>query len=98
MIGDELFTGWVADIDGKAIAEVVRDIGGGRKFVMEPLDHSAGIVLRTNVGAHIEKGVPWCRVYHNCELGTFNEQKLAQAITIGDQPRNQSASRILQLI
>jgi pyrimidine-nucleoside phosphorylase len=54
--------GTVADIDPRAIAEIVTDMGGGRRRVEDTIDAGAGLILDCVHGSTVRKGDTLARI------------------------------------
>jgi pyrimidine-nucleoside phosphorylase len=54
--------GVVADIDPRAIAELVTDLGGGRRRLEDTIDPGVGVLLDRTHGDAVNKGAPLARV------------------------------------
>ncbi len=59
--------GWVASVDCHAIGSTVVAMGGGRRKMGDPIDHSVGIEVLVRVGDRVKRGQPVLRVH--CPVG-----------------------------
>ena len=55
---------WVADVDARAIAEIVLETGAGRRRAEDKVDPSAGISCLAGVGERLEPGDLMARLHH----------------------------------
>ncbi|ONH31426.1 thymidine phosphorylase [Pseudofrankia asymbiotica] len=56
--------GYVHDVDPRAIGTAAMRVGAGRLVKGGPLDHSAGVVLRHQVGDQVSAGEPLAVIHH----------------------------------
>jgi pyrimidine-nucleoside phosphorylase len=56
---------WVADVDARAVAEVVLETGAGRRTAADAVDHSAGISSLVCPGDRLEPGDVVARLHHS---------------------------------
>lgn len=67
-------SGYIEKIHTKELGKLVMDMGGGRKFVEDKIDHTIGIKIEKRVGDYVEKGEPIAFAYAN------NENQLEKAL------------------
>ena len=80
-------SGFVCDCDGKALGELVRDLGGGRLQKDSPLDYHAGVDCLAKPGQQVATGDLLGRVHaRDNRLAEAMRARLANAINIGDEP------------
>lgn len=60
-------SGFIAGIDARMVGETVIELGGGREFKGDEIDHSVGVIIYKNVGDFIEKGQPLFQIQANSE-------------------------------
>lgn len=85
VLADE--SGYVAAIDAERIGLAVIEIGGGRKKIGDPIDHSAGIEFLVRLGDKIERGQPIAHVFcDNDDLAELGGQLVSMAIRVTEQP------------
>ncbi|MGN0796855.1 MAG: thymidine phosphorylase [Christensenellales bacterium] len=89
--------GYVSDIDAMKIAEVVRDMGGGRIKVEDNIDSQVGVELTVNVGDKIENGDVIAKIYYNKIEHENMSSKVLSAVTIDSQKPKQN-KLILEII
>lgn len=79
--------GYLRQIDAKEVGLTVVELGGGREKKGEPIDHSVGVLVYTNVGDRIEAGEPLFEV-HASESGMAQRagQRLMDAVEIVSEP------------
>ncbi len=56
-------TGIVHRMDGQRIGQSVIQLGGGRRELMDPIDHSVGLEMLVRLGDAVQAGQPWVRVF-----------------------------------
>ncbi|MDY4593278.1 MAG: thymidine phosphorylase [Eubacteriales bacterium] len=89
--------GFVNDIDAMKIAEVVRDMGGGRLKVEDKIDPWVGVEMTVNVGDKVAKGDTVAKIYYN-HIGHENlKEKVQSAVAIDSQKPKQN-KLILEII
>jgi thymidine phosphorylase len=59
--------GYVSALDVRALGEVVVELGGGRKFPGQPIDHSVGLAAVLARGGRVEAGQPLAIVHARSE-------------------------------
>ncbi len=50
------FTGYISNIRARRLAEIVNDLGGGRKKVGDSINHSVGLKTLLNIGDYVYEG------------------------------------------
>ncbi len=63
--------GYVATIEAQRIGLAIIEMGGGRKKLGDPIDHSVGIEFLVRIGDKIARGQPVAKVF--CDLSTSAE-------------------------
>uniref|UniRef100_A0A8D3AB33 Thymidine phosphorylase n=1 Tax=Scophthalmus maximus TaxID=52904 RepID=A0A8D3AB33_SCOMX len=75
--------GWVVDLDGLVLAEVLHKLGSGRSRAGEPVNHSVGAELLVSLGQRVDKGVPWLRLHYEDPAPTPDQMsRLQNALTL----------------
>lgn len=69
-------SGYINDIDAKVIADIVKNLGAGRKTKEDLINYGVGIVINKNVGSYVNRGEVIATIY-----GKPNE-KVLEAFTI----------------
>jgi len=72
-------SGYLHAIDSATLGNAVIQLGGGRRFVEDKINHSVGFELAAKVGEHIEAGQPLMRVFADTEI---DSQQLIDAFEI----------------
>ncbi|KAG9489750.1 hypothetical protein GDO78_005603 [Eleutherodactylus coqui] len=91
--------GTVELIRARPIAEILNDLGAGRKKATDVINHRVGAELLVRVGQHVEKGTPWIRVYYEKPLlQDTQRQTLQNALCISEQPAFTPPSLIRDVI
>ncbi len=79
--------GYVHQIDALKIGLLSMALGAGRAKIGDPIDPTAGIVLRHKVGDRVELGEPLADVYYSKDLDAEQiKRALLEAIRIGPEP------------
>jgi pyrimidine-nucleoside phosphorylase len=80
-------SGWIAQIDARAVGEASVSLGAGRAQKGDPVDHAVGFVIHHKVGDRVEAGDPLFTIHAN-QAGVLAEirDSVAQAHVIGDTP------------
>jgi len=78
--------GYLRKLDAERIGRASVALGAGRSRVEEVVDPGAGILVRADLGARVERGQPVLELLHNFAPNMEVAHSLAeQAIEIGDQ-------------
>jgi pyrimidine-nucleoside phosphorylase len=79
--------GFIEKIDALEIGMASKLLGAGRKTKTDPIDHSAGILLKKKVGDAVQKGEPLAVFYSDGDRRKFDpaKTKFIDACTIGDR-------------
>lgn len=79
--------GYITAMDTEAIGIAAVMLGAGRSKKDEPIDYSAGIIIKCKTGDKISKGDPLCMLYTNDKNALEPAAaKYRSALTIGEQP------------
>ena len=89
--------GYVRDIDAMKIAEVVRDMGGGRIKVEDAIDPGVGVEMTVSVGDKVTKGDIVAKIYYDNIQHEKMKAKVQSAVAIGSQKPKQN-KLILEII
>lgn len=78
--------GIIESIDTETLGWIIIDLGGGRRQLTDPIDHSVGLEMLVRIGDEVSSGQPLVRVF--APPAKFDEvsTRLRSAITIGDEP------------
>lgn len=77
--------GVIAAIDTEALGLAIIALGGGRKKMGDPIDHSVGIEMLVRIGERVQRGQPLVRIFSRDR--TQVDSGIRKAITIGDEGR-----------
>ena len=78
--------GYITKMNAEEIGLVSVLLGAGRERKEDPIDYSAGIVLKKKTGDQVKKGETICRLFTNREGVTEEaERRYLNAITFGDE-------------
>ena len=61
------WTGWLEQVDARAVGEASVSLGAGRSRKTDAIDHAVGIVVHHKVGDRVEGGEPLFTVHANDE-------------------------------
>lgn len=79
--------GYITHMDTEACGKTSVLLGAGRSFAEQPIDHSAGILIKKKRGDSVKKGeVIAILCTSTLELAKVAEKEYIQAITISDTP------------
>jgi thymidine phosphorylase len=78
--------GFVLSINTELLGVVIIELGGGRKTMNDPIDHSVGLEMLVKVGDRVGPGQPMVRVFAAAERAEHVRGLLAAAVTLSDQP------------
>jgi thymidine phosphorylase len=79
-------SGYVGAIDTEALGLAIIELGGGRKVMTDPIDHSVGLEMLVRLGEHVEAGQPTVRVFARREQVELVRHTIEEAIGIHDEP------------
>ncbi|RKN44891.1 thymidine phosphorylase [Streptomyces hoynatensis] len=79
-------SGWVAEVDPRAIGSAALLAGAGRLVRGAALDHAAGVVLRRRVGDPVSAGEALAELHHTREDASDALARAAAAFTLADEP------------
>ncbi len=84
-------SGYVANIDALAVAEIANELGVGRQLIGQDIDHEAGIVLHLRVGDRAKGGHPLASLYtrKTDQIEEFT-YKIRTAYTLTEKPISKS--------
>ena len=71
-------SGVVRAIDAEALGYAVIALGGGRRRLGEPIDHSVGLEYLVRIGDRVEAGQPWIRMFAR-DRGVDEARRLLEA-------------------
>ena len=74
-------SGYLTDIDTMKLAELVRDLGAGRKHKEDSVDHSVGVELFKHINDKVNENDLLLKVYCNKEI---NKEEYLNLFTITD--------------
>jgi pyrimidine-nucleoside phosphorylase len=79
-------SGWLTQIATEQLGWVVIEMGGGRRKLSDPIDHSVGLEMLVRLGDPVEAGQPLVRVFAQPDAAARVHQQLAAAFEIQDAP------------
>lgn len=77
--------GLVVEIDTAQIGSIIVGMGGGRKTMLDQIDHSVGLEMFVRIGDVVQHGQPIARVFSEQNPLTSIEEGIRNAITLGEQ-------------
>lgn len=86
-------SGWLVRIDTEQLGWAVIEMGGGRRLLSDPIDHTVGLEFLVRLGDHVEQGQPLVKILAGPAAALRAQQHLLAAFEIGDQPI--SASKLI---
>ena len=80
-------SGYLRELNARAVGETVAFLGGGREHKDDPIDHTVGVVVRHKVGDCVQTGDELFTIHANDEskLDT-TQQKMLAAHRWSEQP------------
>lgn len=79
--------GWLERLDGQLVGQTVIGLGGGRKQLGDPIDHSVGLEMLVRVGDRVEPGQPLLRIFaHSHAAADVAQKMLLEAFQFNPQP------------
>ncbi len=79
-------TGYVASIDGRQLGYAIIEMGGGRKSLADPIDHSVGLEMLVRIGDPVQQGEPLVRLFAPPAQAAHVSLSVRNAIVIQDRP------------
>ena len=80
-------SGWLAQVDARAIGEAAVELGAGRASKADAVDHAVGTIIYHKVGDRIEAGVPLFAIHANDpKKGVDARDRVMRAHVIVEQP------------
>jgi thymidine phosphorylase len=79
--------GFVAAIDGEQLGIAVIELGGGRRLLTDPIDHSVGLEMLARLGDRVTRGMPLVRLFSPPAKRAAAAARIVEAITIRPEPR-----------
>jgi pyrimidine-nucleoside phosphorylase len=78
--------GFVQSINTELLGVVIIELGGGRKVMSDPIDHSVGLEILVKIGDRVAAGQPIVRVYATRDRVEQVRGLIAAAMRISAQP------------
>lgn len=78
--------GFVAAIDVEQLGWAIIEMGGGRKQVGDPIDHSVGIEMLVRLGDRVKLGQPLTTIFAHEQSTASAARQIEQAIRIAPEP------------
>jgi thymidine phosphorylase len=78
--------GFVATINVEQLGWAIIGMGGGRKQVGDPIDHSVGIEMLVRLGDRVERGQPLVNIFAREQSRETAARQIEQAIHIAPEP------------
>ncbi|OYP28349.1 thymidine phosphorylase [Rhodopirellula sp. MGV] len=78
--------GWVEQIQSREIGSVIVELGGGRRRVGDPIDHSVGVSMNVQVGDRVSRGQPLMDLYCSNEQQNDYAERLRATLRLADEP------------
>ncbi|XP_037551624.1 thymidine phosphorylase [Nematolebias whitei] len=88
--------GFVLDINGLVLAQVLNKLGAGRSKAGEPVNHSVGAELLVSPGQSVRTGESWLRLHYEDPAPTPEQiDRLQKALTVGNNDKQAGVRRKL---
>jgi len=78
--------GIIESIDTESLGWTIIDLGGGRRQLTDPIDHSVGLEMLVRIGDEVSSNQPLVRVFALPAKFDAVAARIRTAITIGDEP------------
>lgn len=78
--------GIIESIDTESLGWIIIDLGGGRRQLTDPIDHSVGLEMLVRIGDEVSSNQPLVRVFALPAKFDAVAARIRTAITIGDEP------------
>jgi thymidine phosphorylase len=75
--------GFLSAIDTEQLGIAIIELGGGRRVMTDPIDHSVGLEMLARLGDPVTRGMPLVRFFSPPEKRSVAAARIAAAITIG---------------
>lgn len=75
-------SGFVSAMDTEALGLAIISLGGGRKVMGDPIDHSVGLEMLVRIGDKVDRGTPLVRVFS--KTPELVRAQILSAITISE--------------
>ena len=79
-------TGVIASIEGEQLGMAIVEMGGGRKELRDPVDHTIGVEMLVRLGDRVERGQPLMNVFATPTARALGFPLLESCIRIGGTP------------
>jgi len=80
-------SGFVKAVDALKVGDAARALGAGRLTKSDQIDYAAGILLKVKVGARVQAGDPWARIFApDARHLAAGRALLEEALKIKDDP------------
>lgn len=80
-------SGFVTAIDTAQLGWSIIELGGGRKQMSDPIDHSVGLEMLVRFGDEVSRGQPLVRIFAPPTKAAAIHPKLESAFTFADEPQ-----------
>ncbi|MCA9157705.1 MAG: thymidine phosphorylase [Planctomycetales bacterium] len=79
--------GWLQQVDGQQIGQIVIGLGGGRTRLEQSIDHTVGLEMLVRVGDRIESQQPLVRIFARSPRAAERAAtEILAAMTLAEQP------------
>jgi pyrimidine-nucleoside phosphorylase len=78
--------GFLVSIDTEQLGIAIIELGGGRRVMTDPIDHSVGLEMLARLGDGVTREMPLVRLFSPPEKRSAAAARIAAAITIGPDP------------
>ncbi len=89
--------GYITHIDAEKCGLAAAMLGAGRQAKGDPIDYTAGILFRMNLGDQVDGGFEFARLYTSGDPARFDEAErlFLEAVTISPEPLPETPKLIL---
>ncbi|KAM6896246.1 thymidine phosphorylase isoform 1-T1 [Lycodopsis pacificus] len=91
--------GFVVDVGGLTLAEVLHKLGAGRSKARGPVNHSVGAELLVSLGQRVRKGESWLRLHYEDPAPSPDQiHGLQSALTLGTRENTQTRTLVEEVL
>lgn len=77
--------GFITTIDALKIGLLAMELGAGRKKMSDPIDYTAGIIVRKKIGEHVQVGEPMFELFYSKEISKdYLQQKIDELVATSE--------------
>ena len=78
--------GHLQAVNAELIGQAIIIMGGGRRVMTDPIDHSTGLETLVRIGDPVTSGQPLARLFCHTSIRTQASEMIERAFVISDKP------------